>query len=442
MKTFHQSTFDKWPFEDKSIQAIITSPPYYTARVYNIPETIIGGNKDCEHIFDIEDSFIKIGSENVYPSVAKVGATKSGVQTIRKFKSTFCSKCNAFKGQYGLEPDFRLYIDHTRMWAKEAWRVLKDEGVFFLNLGDCWSGSDSVGRSDAHRLGSLPPAIEMKFKQVLPRKCKILLPHRIAMMLCDDGWILRNDLVWHRSNAMPEAMLDRFAKRYEYIFMFVKSQKTRCWKHIKTGKWVWEKPEPDYIWRNNKTEEITTKEPENWRTETFEPTITAKIPFESLEIIGYTKVKQYKAKLWTRINLWKGFSYFLDLDPVREEHAPATKERVKYSTGYNIKYLRQDIGQPKGTFKHILEKGKNPGDVWIINTRSSSEEHWAMWPPRLVEKMILCSTRPGDKVLDPFCGSGITLRVAEKLNRTGYGIDLGYVDVQKRVLSNIQKRLF
>ena len=85
------------------------------------------------------------------------------------------------------------------------------------------------------------------------------------------------------------------------------------------------------------------------------------------------------------------------------------------------------------------EKGKNPGDVWEYATQPSPFEHYAMWPERLVERMVRCSTRPGDTVLDPFCGSGTTLLVAERLNRKGVGFDLGYEDIQRQRLSNTQK---
>ena len=60
---------------------------------------------------------------------------------------------------------------------------------------------------------------------------------------------------------------------------------------------------------------------------------------------------------------------------------------------------------------------------------------------KLVRRMVLFSTKPGDVVLDPFCGAGTTLKVAEELDREGIGIDLGYEKEQKQVLSNIQKSL-
>ena len=85
-----------------------------------------------------------------------------------------------------------------------------------------------------------------------------------------------------------------------------------------------------------------------------------------------------------------------------------------------------------------VQVGKNPGDVWSITTQPSSVKHFAMWPEKLVERMIRCSTKKGDTVVDPFCGSSTTGRVAVKLERKFIGIDLGYKDIQKRRMSNIQ----
>ena len=105
------------------------------------------------------------------------------------------------------------------------------------------------------------------------------------------------------------------------------------------------------------------------------------------------------------------------------------------------------LSQPRLNVKHggkgkiLNPHGKNPGDIRSIATQPSSEKHFAMWPEKLVERMVLCSTKKGDTVLDPFCGSAITLKSAEELNREGVGLDLGYKDVQSRRLSQIQKRL-
>ena len=88
-----------------------------------------------------------------------------------------------------------------------------------------------------------------------------------------------------------------------------------------------------------------------------------------------------------------------------------------------------------------LIKGKNPGDVWQINTQPSSEKHYAMWPEKLVERMLLCSTKENDIILDPFAGSGTTLKVAVQNRRKAVGIDLGYSDIQERKLKDIQIKM-
>ena len=72
----------------------------------------------------------------------------------------------------------------------------------------------------------------------------------------------------------------------------------------------------------------------------------------------------------------------------------------------------------------------------------SKFKHYAMMPHKLVERMLLCSTREGDNVLDPFAGSGTTLKVAIKYNRKATGIDLGYKDIQEENLKDIQTNLF
>jgi len=95
----------------------------------------------------------------------------------------------------------------------------------------------------------------------------------------------------------------------------------------------------------------------------------------------------------------------------------------------------------EGSCAKLNPLGKNPGEVWSIPTQPSSEKHYAQWPERLVERMIKCSTKPGDVVLDCFAGSCTTGIVAESLHRKFIGIELGYADISKRRMSQIQKKL-
>ena len=127
------------------------------------------------------------------------------------------------------------------------------------------------------------------------------------------------------------------------------------------------------------------------------------------------------------------------MNSIRDKCSSVNKLRNKNDEDCNNGYIGDRFSKGERPEQHPL--GKNPGDVWSIPTKPSSKKHFAMWPEKLVERMVLCSTKKGDTVLDPFCGSGITLRVVEELGRKGLGIDLGYKDVQARRMSKIQRRL-
>jgi DNA modification methylase len=121
--------------------------------------------------------------------------------------------------QYGREPDPASYVATLCATFTEARRVLADDGTCWLNLGDSYSGSGG-GPSGLHNylgrhLGQ-PRAAD------LPAKSLLGLPWRVAFALQDDGWILRNAIVWHKPNAMPESVRDRLNCRYELLFLLVK----------------------------------------------------------------------------------------------------------------------------------------------------------------------------------------------------------------------------
>tara|TARA_Y100000310_G_scaffold336443_1_gene420998 strand:+ start:636 stop:1727 length:1092 start_codon:yes stop_codon:yes gene_type:complete len=354
MKIYNQSTFDKWPIPDKSVQAIITSPPYWGLRKYDIPDVIIGSKNGCEHEFNLKNITRETGQQGAYGR----GSDKTKIFK-ESYSEGFCLKCHAWKGQYGLEPSYKEYIEHTRLWAKEAWRVLKDNGLLFLNIGDSFSGGGAGSHTKPHdkQTAICGKAIN---KTDLPSKCKILLPHRVAISLIDDGFICRNDIVWHKMNAMPESVTDRFSKKFEFIFMLSKKGK-----------------------------------------------------------------------------------YYFDLDAVRGKHKRLWNENNGGSFSHPVTTKEHGITgyAHSGSYPLPNPLGKNPGDCWEINTQPSPFKHYAMWPEKLVKHMILCSTKAGDAVLDPFCGSGTTLRIAESLQRTGKGIDLGYQDIQEQRLKHIQKEI-
>jgi site-specific DNA-methyltransferase (cytosine-N4-specific) len=122
-------------------------------------------------------------------------------------------------GQYGHESSPQGYVDTLRGVFREARRVLADDGTCWLNLGDSYSASGG-GATGLHAY--LGPHITTHRTTGLHAKNLLGMPWRVAFALQDDGWILRNAIVWHKPNAMPESVRDRLSCRHELVFLLVK----------------------------------------------------------------------------------------------------------------------------------------------------------------------------------------------------------------------------
>lgn len=218
--------------DDKSIDMSITSPPYWGLRDYGEDTVSIwDGDSICEHEWDeyIRDS-------NKYDRKPTTGT--SGKQAIKDSTNYsfipdrtqgICHKCGAWRGQLGLEPTPDLYIKHLCDIYDGIKRVLKDTGTAWVNLGDTYSQSGGAGsqydkfmsknrldgfkKYDGHKVEDLPP------------KCLCMIPFRFALEMVNRGWILRNTIIWHRPNAMPSSVKDRFTVDFEYLFFFSKKPK-------------------------------------------------------------------------------------------------------------------------------------------------------------------------------------------------------------------------
>ena len=111
-----------------------------------------------------------------------------------------------FEGQLGLEEDPRSFIRNLVRVFRQVRRVLKDEGTLWVNMGDA-----HVTRSIAVR--------------GFPLKGKMMMPHRLAIALQDDGWYVRQDIVWHKQQPQPETVSDRPTTAHEYLFLLSKSER-------------------------------------------------------------------------------------------------------------------------------------------------------------------------------------------------------------------------
>jgi len=132
-----------------------------------------------------------------------------------------------FPDQWGLEPTYQEYLEHLWQMMDEIWRVLRDDGTCWINLGDSYSTQSGQTRETMYGEASDKNVMAGKnlIKGKLPSKCLLLIPHRFAIGCIDRGWIMRNDIIWAKRNGMPESCRDRFSKKHEYFFFMVKQQK-------------------------------------------------------------------------------------------------------------------------------------------------------------------------------------------------------------------------
>jgi site-specific DNA-methyltransferase (cytosine-N4-specific) len=128
-------------------------------------------------------------------------------------------------GQIGLEPKLEDYLVQIQRVFKQVWRVMKPDGVLWLNVGDVFSSGNRKyrapdGKYPQRAMSSRPPT-----PNGLKAKDLIAVPWRLALALQNAGWYLRTEVIWHKPNAMPESVQDRPARAHEYLFLFSKSER-------------------------------------------------------------------------------------------------------------------------------------------------------------------------------------------------------------------------
>ncbi|HEY1412944.1 MAG TPA: DNA methyltransferase, partial [Rhodopila sp.] len=179
---------------DQSVHMVCTSPPYLGLREYGTA-TWEGGDAACDHVTPT----------NKGPSQNKGGAAQANGHGPRLGGN--CPKCGALRvdQQIGLEPTPAKYVAELVAVFRELWRVLRDDGTVWLNLGDSYN----AGRNGGH-----PGGKNSGFQQVDERyvgrsgvnvpgfkpKDLIMIPARVAIALQDDGWWIRSDVIWHKPN--------------------------------------------------------------------------------------------------------------------------------------------------------------------------------------------------------------------------------------------------
>lgn len=134
--------------------------------------------------------------------------------------------------QFGREETIDEFVNNLVKVFREVRRVLRDDGTVWLNLGDSYGGQRGKGFNTHQDKGGNNRVQELQKKHGdlkvttgLPLKSLLGIPWRVALALQADGWILRQDIIWHKPNPMPESCRDRCTKAHEYIFLLSKKQK-------------------------------------------------------------------------------------------------------------------------------------------------------------------------------------------------------------------------
>jgi len=427
---------------DNSIDCIITFPPYYGMRVYEGAEAIWNGDPECKHKWVDWPAGLLHENRNFLRGSQEEVAGKRAVTWIRGFNSVIakrCAKCNAWFGQLGLELRLEMYIDYLLQITAELKRVLKQTGVMFWVHGDCYGGFQGkyAGYPDQKlkQCETIPRFCKLKKY----RKCLLLTPYRLALRMVEEqGWILRNVIIWHKPNHLPSPVKDRFTNAYEPISMLVKSNKPVFYYNVKTRVMADKKPP-----REEQREGIDY----GWKEVDY-PEGKTKIPLKIAEIVSSPRARYHRKSKQTRISYWHGVHYWFDLNAVRVPFSNSTLQRINYN--YNSSkegyYAGLSSVNQQKFAKKILSgevKGKNPGDVWSVSTQPFHGEHFAVFPEKLVEIMIkaACPLQVCRKckkprirtengltnccnagwrrgiVFDPFAGSGTTGLVAKRPGR-------------------------
>lgn len=221
---------------DKTIQVCVTSPPYWSLRDYKIPPSVWGGDIECCHDWGHEivatprehqeDGHWQHEYEDILNGVE---VRPDPAKPVPVSQGRFCLKCNAWLGQLGLEPAPRLFVDHLVLYFREVWRVLRDDGTLWVNIGDTFITSAGLCRTtggDLNRQEMLPkaPPNRMRLDGFKPKDLAGI-PWRMAFALQDDGWYLRSEMIWRKSSPMPESPRDRPSRDHEHIFLFAKRRR-------------------------------------------------------------------------------------------------------------------------------------------------------------------------------------------------------------------------
>jgi DNA modification methylase len=205
-------------------QTCVTSPPYWGLRDYGTAQWE-GGDPGCDHKFDHSKREAK--ARNFVNGEGRLTTACSSWTTRSESEFHHDCPCGARRidSQLGLEATPEDYITKMVAVFREVWRVLRDDGTLWLNLGDSYATNVHTGSYGKNAdYCSLNSIARTRIPEGLKPKDLCMMPARLAMALQADGWWLRSDIIWHKPNPMPESVTDRPTTAHEHIFLLTKAE--------------------------------------------------------------------------------------------------------------------------------------------------------------------------------------------------------------------------
>ncbi len=280
-------------------------------------------------------------------------------------------------GQIGLEQTPAEFIARLVDVFREVRRVLRDDGTAWVNMGDSYAsggrgggGSFMAERGDGAWQGKGEATGWRSAPAGLKHKDLMGMPWRLAFALQDDGWYLRQDIIWHKPNPMPESVRDRCTKAHEYIFLLSKT--------------------PKYYYDQSAILEPCSPNTHNRLSQD----VLAQIG--SARANGGAKTNDNMKAVARKPN------------GVGWGHGTDNKERCRGRIKDN---------ESMDSALAVMPSERNKRTVWTVPTHSFKGAHFATFPPDLIRPCVLAGSPRGGVVLDPFGGAGTTAVVAMQEGR-------------------------
>lgn len=280
-------------------------------------------------------------------------------------------------GQLGLEATPAEFLRNMVEVFDCVRDLLADDGVLWVNMGDSYAndgkyGGETGGKAAYLDEGSRTRAGREKRVTGLKPKDLMGIPWRVAFALQEAGWYLRQDIIWHKPNPMPESIKDRCTKAHEYIFLLSKSER--------------------YFYDADAISE---------------------------------EAQQHAGRAATCDRSGNAVAQHVLPGQAAAQHRPRQRKPAGWDTGAGGHgSFHRDGRALELEYTEVGSERRNKRSVWTIATEPYPEAHFATFPRALIEPCILAGSRPGDVVLDPFMGSGTTAEVAQALGRNWLGCEI------------------